>query len=55
MTLRGKGLEKVDMGYKGLGDSDEKDNESGDDDEGAPPLVLRQCEEVTDESYGKTL
>ncbi|KAH8703571.1 hypothetical protein BGW36DRAFT_423126 [Talaromyces proteolyticus] len=46
MSLRGKGLQNVDAGYKGLGESDHEDDESSDDDEKAPPLVLKECVEV---------
>ncbi|KFZ18763.1 hypothetical protein V501_01010 [Pseudogymnoascus sp. VKM F-4519 (FW-2642)] len=41
ISLRGKGLQNVDTGYKGLGGSDYEDDESSDDDEKAPPLVLK--------------
>ena len=46
MSLRSKGLQNVDTGYKGLGESEDEDEESSDDYEKAPPLVLNQCVEI---------
>jgi hypothetical protein len=46
MSLRGKRLQNVDMGYKGLGDSDDENDESSDEDEKTPKLVLKECVEV---------
>ena len=41
MSLRSKGLQNVDTGYKGLGDSDDENEDSSDDDEKAPPLIFK--------------
>lgn len=49
MSLRSKGLQNVDTGYKGLGESDDENDESSDEDEKAPPLALKECVEVYDE------
>lgn len=43
-SLRGKELQKVDAGYKGLGKSDDEGDGSDEDDEG-PMLILRECVE----------
>lgn len=50
--LRGKmspqimGLQNVDTGYKGLGESEGEDDKSSDDNEKAPPLVLKECVKI---------
>jgi hypothetical protein len=47
MTLRGRGLEKVETGHKGLGESDDE-GEDSDGDEEEQQLVLNGCEELID-------
>ncbi|KAJ5918292.1 hypothetical protein N7454_010667 [Penicillium verhagenii] len=46
MTLRGKGLQKVDTGHMGLGESEDEDEEDADADCGSQSLVLGSSEEL---------